>query len=233
MHCPQQHARDYDWGGSRCVILAAEYASNGIYNFVVPLRAHVLPASSLRPIILLLAQAPAAAFIDAISWFPLVYWMKGNIDSLDDLIRAAVPLAEAVVVVNKEASNSAEEDHLADCNTIVAVQTMFKLFPQARIITELSQSSNMRFMQFRANDTYALSLSKMEKVNLRKLVFFANNTLIISDLARTRPRLSHFIHVPFAIRCRLSFQCLDVGHSAVSGIRQGLHDHHRTTAARH
>ena len=46
--------------------------------------------------------------------------------SLDDLIRAGIALAENVVVVNKEFSNSAEEDTLSDCNTIVSVQTMFK-----------------------------------------------------------------------------------------------------------
>lgn len=57
-----------------------------------------------------------------------------------------------MVVTNKESTNSAEEDYLADCNTIVAVQTMFKMFPSVGIITELSQSSNMRFMQFRAHD---------------------------------------------------------------------------------
>lgn len=85
--------------------------------------------------------------------------------SLDDLIRAGINLADSVVVGNKESTNSAEEDSLADCNTIVAVQTMFKMFPSVRIITELSQSANMRFMQFRAHDTYALSLSKMEKVS--------------------------------------------------------------------
>jgi len=39
-----------------------------------------------------------------------------------------------------------------------------RMFPNANIITELSQSSNMRFMQFRAKDIYALQLSKMEKV---------------------------------------------------------------------
>lgn len=39
-----------------------------------------------------------------------------------------------------------------------------RFFPSIRSITELSQSSNMRFMQFRANDKYALHLSKMEKV---------------------------------------------------------------------
>ena len=79
-HCPYFHARDYDFQGSRCIILAADYASNGIYNFIVPLRAHFHNPASLRPIILLLEKVPSSAFIDAISWFPLVYWMKGNID---------------------------------------------------------------------------------------------------------------------------------------------------------
>ncbi|XP_075585247.1 slowpoke 2 isoform X4 [Dermatophagoides farinae] len=162
-HCPYFHARDYDWQGIKCIILAADYASYGIYNFIIPLRAHFHQPTSLRPIILLLEKTPSLAFIDAISWFPLVYWMKGCIDNLDDLIRAGINLADSVVVVNKETTNSAEEDYLSDCNTIVAVQTMFKMFSSVRIITELSQSSNMRFMQFRAHDIYALSLSKMEK----------------------------------------------------------------------
>lgn len=105
--------------------------------------------------------------------------------SLDDLIKAGINLADSVVVVNKEYTNSAEEDYLADCNTIVAVQTMFKMFPSVRIITELSQSSNMRFMQFRAHDTYALSLSKMEKVfNLlmQAMIFRFNESLCFSLL---------------------------------------------------
>lgn len=41
---------------------------------------------------------------------------------------------------------------------------LFRFFPSIKSITELSQSSNMRFMQFRAHDKYALHLSKMEKV---------------------------------------------------------------------
>ncbi|KAG8180934.1 hypothetical protein JTE90_013940 [Oedothorax gibbosus] len=161
-HCAFRTAKNYDWP-NRCIILAADYASNGIYNFIVPLRAHFHSPHTLRPIVLLLEKKPHPAFLDAISWFPLVYWMLGSIDDLDDLLRAGINLADSVVVVNKESSNSAEEDYLADCNTIVAVQTMFKLFPSVRIITELSQSCNMRFMQFRARDAYALHLSKMEK----------------------------------------------------------------------
>ncbi|XP_063591264.1 potassium channel subfamily T member 2-like isoform X8 [Penaeus indicus] len=161
-HCSYRSAKEYNWQ-NRAVILAADYASNGIYNFLIPLRAHFRPKTSLNPIILLLERRPDVAFLDAISWFPLIYWMLGSIDCLDDLLRAGINLAENVVVVNKELNNSAEEDTLSDCNTIVAVQTMFKFFPNIKIITELSQSSNMRFMQFRARDAYALHLSKMEK----------------------------------------------------------------------
>ncbi|KAB0792301.1 hypothetical protein PPYR_14260 [Photinus pyralis] len=161
-HCSYRNARDYQWQ-NKTIILAADYASNGIYNFIIPLRAHFRSKTSLHPIILLLERRPDIAFLDAVSYFPLVYWMLGSIDCLDDLLRAGITLADNVVVVNKELSNSAEEDTLADCNTIVAVQTMFKFFPSIRSITELSQSSNMRFMQFRAHDKYALHLSKMEK----------------------------------------------------------------------
>ncbi|XP_054274110.1 potassium channel subfamily T member 2-like isoform X3 [Macrosteles quadrilineatus] len=161
-HCTHRNAKEYNWQ-NKTIILAADYASNGIYNFIIPLRAHFRTKTSLNPIILLLERRPDIAFLDAVSYFPLIYWMLGSIDCLDDLLRAGITLAENVVVVNKELSNSAEEDTLADCNTIVAVQTMFKFFPSIKSITELSQSSNMRFMQFRAHDRYALHLSKMEK----------------------------------------------------------------------
>ena len=46
--------------------------------------------------------------------------------SLDDLLRAGVNLADHLVIANKESSNAAEEETLADCNTIVAVQTIFR-----------------------------------------------------------------------------------------------------------
>ncbi|XP_064458746.1 potassium channel subfamily T member 2-like isoform X4 [Ornithodoros turicata] len=196
-HCEFHNAKQYNWP-NRCVILAADFASKGIYNFIVPLRAHFHSLHSLRPIVLLLERTPHAAFLDAISCFPLVYWMPGSIDDLDDLLRAGINLADSVVVVNKESSNSAEEDYLADCNTIVAVQTMFKFFPSVRIITELSQSSNMRFMQFRAFDTYALHLSKMEKVSL------------LNQRERDRgSHISYMFRLPFAAGNVFSASMLD------------------------
>ena len=38
-HCTYRSAKEYNWQ-NRAVILAADYASNGIYNFIIPLRAH-------------------------------------------------------------------------------------------------------------------------------------------------------------------------------------------------
>ncbi|KAI9580614.1 hypothetical protein GQX74_011284 [Glossina fuscipes] len=181
-HCSYRNAKEYQWQ-NKTIILAADYASNGIYNFIIPLRAHFRSKTSLNPIILLLERRPDVAFLDALSYFPLVYWMLGSIDCLDDLLRAGITLAESVVVVNKELSNSAEEDSLADCNTIVAVQTMFKFFPSIKSITELSQSSNMRFMQFRAHDKYALHLSKMEKAFVKDYVITFVRLLLGIDQA--------------------------------------------------
>lgn len=173
-HCPHKNARNYNWQ-NRCIILASDFASNGIYNFLVPLRAHFHNPNDLRPIVLLLERKPSTQFIDAISWFPMVYWMPGLIDSLDDLIKAGINLAHSVVVTNKESTNSVEEDYLADCNTIVAVQTMFKMFPSVGIITELSQSSNMRFMQFRAHDLLFKNLN-MSKLFDKHYTSIANNS---------------------------------------------------------
>ncbi|GFY41126.1 potassium channel subfamily T member 1 [Trichonephila inaurata madagascariensis] len=150
-HCTFRTAKNYNWP-NRCIILAADYASNGIYNFIVPLRAHFHSPQTLRPIVLLLEKKPHPAFLDAISWFPLVYWMLGSIDDLDDLLRAGINLADSVVVVNKESSNSAEEDYLADCNTIVAVQTMFK---EKRIEAHISY---MFRLPFAAGNVFSASM---------------------------------------------------------------------------
>lgn len=78
-HCSYRNANDYNWQNGT-IILAADYASNGIYNFIIPLRAHFHTKTTLNPIIILLERRPDIAFLDAISYFPLVYWMLGSID---------------------------------------------------------------------------------------------------------------------------------------------------------
>ncbi|WAR18060.1 KCNT2-like protein [Mya arenaria] len=142
-HCTYKNTNDERWT-NQLIILAAEHACNGIYNFIVPLR-------------------PDVIFQETISYFPLVYWMLGSISSVDDLLKAGINKASHLVVVNKEQSENESEDTLADSETIVAVQTIFKLFPNANIITELNQASNMRFMHFRAHDEYSQKISDLER----------------------------------------------------------------------
>ncbi|KAL0966786.1 hypothetical protein UPYG_G00300100 [Umbra pygmaea] len=145
------------------IIVSAETAGNGLYNFIVPLRASYRQRKDLNPIVLLLDNQPDTQFLETISWFPMVYYMVGSIDNLDDLLRCGVFDAANMVVVDKESTMCAKEDYMADAKTIVNVQTLFRLFSGLRIITELTHPANMRFMQFRAKDCYSLALSRLEK----------------------------------------------------------------------
>ncbi|XP_049326751.1 potassium channel subfamily T member 1 isoform X9 [Astyanax mexicanus] len=152
---------------NKLIIVSAETAGNGLYNFIVPLRAYYRPRKELNPIVLLLDNPPDNHFLEAICCFPMVYFMAGTIDNLDNLLQCGIIYADNLVVVDKESTMSAEEDYMADAKTIVNVQTMFRLFPSLSIITELTHPSNMRFMQFRAKDCYSLALSKLEKKLVR------------------------------------------------------------------
>ena len=71
-------AFDYQWN-NKCIIIAAENANNGLFNFILPLRARVRSTMFLKPIVLLLENRPSLEFLEAICAFPLVYWMEGNI----------------------------------------------------------------------------------------------------------------------------------------------------------
>ncbi|KAE8619897.1 hypothetical protein XENTR_v10010014 [Xenopus tropicalis] len=80
-HYPYEDARAYGFRNA-LVIVSAEHAGNGLYNFIVPLRAYYRGKKELSPIILLLENPPDVQFLEAICWFPLVYYMVGSIDKL-------------------------------------------------------------------------------------------------------------------------------------------------------
>uniref|UniRef100_A0A5F8H044 Potassium sodium-activated channel subfamily T member 1 n=1 Tax=Monodelphis domestica TaxID=13616 RepID=A0A5F8H044_MONDO len=161
-HNSYEDAKAYGFK-NKLIIVSAETAGNGLYNFIVPLRAYYRSRKELNPIVLLLDNKPDHHFLEAICCFPMVYYMEGSVDNLDSLLQCGIIYADNLVVVDKESTMSAEEDYMADAKTIVNVQTMFRLFPSLSIITELTHPSNMRFMQFRAKDSYSLALSKLEK----------------------------------------------------------------------
>uniref|UniRef100_A0A0K0FKT9 Potassium channel subfamily T member 1 (inferred by orthology to a human protein) n=1 Tax=Strongyloides venezuelensis TaxID=75913 RepID=A0A0K0FKT9_STRVS len=163
-HCNFKTAIEYNFP-SQAIIVAVDKTSSGLYNLIIPLRAYYRPVEELHPIILLLelkeTQTPNPAFLDAISWFPMIYWMHGKISNLENLLKAGVCNANSIIVI-KEGYTDVEE-HLADCSTIITVQKIHRMFPTLRVITELTHASNMRFMQFDAYNFYALQQSKFEK----------------------------------------------------------------------
>ncbi|XP_016414918.1 potassium channel subfamily T member 1-like [Sinocyclocheilus rhinocerous] len=65
---------------NKLIIVSAETAGNGLYNFIVPLRAYYRPRKELNPIVLLLDNPPDNHFLEAICCFPMVYYMAGTID---------------------------------------------------------------------------------------------------------------------------------------------------------
>ncbi|XP_021366238.1 potassium channel subfamily T member 2-like [Mizuhopecten yessoensis] len=191
-HCTYKNARDGRWT-NQLIILAAEHACVGIHNFIVPLRSHFISMNSLSPIILLLNERPTNLFLETIGHFPLVYWIQGKITSIDDLILAGIHKVSHLVIVNHETKSKEMEKTMVDSESIVAVQTILKLFPNTNIITELSQASNIRFMQFQANNEYTRQVSKLE----RKLKERMSSTL------------SHIFRTPFAAGQVFSASMLD------------------------
>ncbi|CAJ0938049.1 unnamed protein product, partial [Mesorhabditis belari] len=168
-HFPYVSANKYKWQNS-AIILAADRVSSGMYNLIIPLRAYYRPVHDLRPIVLLLEQEggedPDPVFLDVISYFPDIYWMPGRLSSLDSLLKAGVCQSENVVVVRETAVVG--EEHLADSTTIITVQKIHSWFPALRIVTELTHTSNMRFMMFNPHDPYSLQQSKFEKKERRR-----------------------------------------------------------------
>uniref|UniRef100_A0A0K0D8A5 PK_C domain-containing protein n=1 Tax=Angiostrongylus cantonensis TaxID=6313 RepID=A0A0K0D8A5_ANGCA len=126
-HCSYTSAHEYKWANNP-IILAADKTSSGMYNLIIPLRAYYRPIHELHPIVLLLeleeTANPNPTFLDAISYFPGIFWMQGKISVLDNLLRAGVSRAEHVVVVKETASLG--EEHFADCNTIITVQKIHR-----------------------------------------------------------------------------------------------------------
>ncbi|KAB0394075.1 hypothetical protein E2I00_001779, partial [Balaenoptera physalus] len=78
-HNSYEDAKAYGFK-NKLIIVSAETAGNGLYNFIVPLRAYYRPRRELNPIVLLLDNKPDHHFLEAICCFPMVYYMEGSVD---------------------------------------------------------------------------------------------------------------------------------------------------------
>ncbi|XP_070209297.1 potassium channel subfamily T member 2-like isoform X2 [Littorina saxatilis] len=162
-HCSFKNAGDERWD-SQLIIVSVDECSPAVYNFIVPLRSSYLSLGSLSPIIILVTKEPEPMFLETIAHFPLVYWMKGRLKSLDDLLKAGIRKALHLVISNIGAAHgTGTEERWEDAETIVRVQKITRLFPTVNIVTEMNEASNMRFMHFQADDTFTQEISRLEK----------------------------------------------------------------------
>ena len=98
----------------------------------------------------LLYFSPTVDFLEAISCFPLVYWMQGTINNINTILKAGIMDSDTVIVVSPEKYAHIDDDSLTDCSNIVSVQNLYRLFPKIKVVTELTKATNIRFMKFRA-----------------------------------------------------------------------------------
>ncbi|KAL8625209.1 hypothetical protein ACOMHN_030842 [Nucella lapillus] len=162
-HCNFKNVADSRWS-NQLTIVSVDECSPAVYNFIIPLRSSYLSLGSLYPVILLVNNQPDSLFLETIAHFPLVFWMKGSLKNLDDLLKAGIHKAIHLVISNIGATHGAgTEERWEDAETIVMVQKITRLFPTLNIITEMNEASNMRFMHFQAQDTFTQQISRLEK----------------------------------------------------------------------
>nr|XP_039272908.1 potassium channel subfamily T member 2-like isoform X1 [Styela clava] len=167
MHCCLRHDRQctherFDQSENDPIIVCAEFATQSLINVMIPLRAHFRCLESLNPVILILEHSPEEQFVEAISCFPMVYYMLGNMNSLDSLLIAGVIRAHTIIIIDRMTSVYAEEEYMADSRQLVAAQTIFKLFPTIRTCLELTHTSNMRFNRF-VSPNNQISIEELRK----------------------------------------------------------------------
>jgi len=148
----------YAWAHNPIVVLCREMTSS-LFNLIVPLRSHTRSPSRINPIIIVTSIEPDPNVLDGLSSFPLIYYCQGDMSNVDDLLWAGIVHAQAVLVFadnNREShlaqiagECSEEDEHLADRAQVIDCLQLERMFPEMRLVMELTHISNLRFLQFK------------------------------------------------------------------------------------
>ena len=139
------------------VIIICKQLNRNILNLIIPLRSANRKVEEINPIIIftVLGDTPSSYILSAIACFPEVfYFNSGTLESLTDLIRVGVPTAKCVLLLKGEGNNqivsvTGNSDHCRDQTQIIDYLNLELLFPEVRLILELTHLSNLRFLQFK------------------------------------------------------------------------------------
>ena len=143
----QQELDLYHHSYKNPIIVIADEAGPQLYNFILPLRAAHIPKKNIHPIILLLPANPNIRFLEGISCFPLIKFMTGQANSVEDLLIAGVIRAKLVILcLGDGIPTEKDEQHMTDANKIQTFLKYKQLFPRTRFLVEVFHRSNMEIL---------------------------------------------------------------------------------------
>ena len=143
----QQELDLYHHSYKNPIIVIADEAGPQLYNFILPLRAAHIPKKNIHPIILLLPTNPNIRFLEGISCFPLIKFMTGQANNVEDLLIAGIVMAKLVILCLGDGTpTEKEEQHMTDASKIQTFLKYKQLFPRTRFLVEIFHRSNMEIL---------------------------------------------------------------------------------------
>lgn len=133
----------------RATLIYSDKPSPSLFHFLAPLRASYLPYCStcIKPIVLILGCMPEKSFIAMIAELPMVYFIIGSINSMNDMIRAGITMADNLVILSPSNLISTDiHESLVDAENIAAVHKIARVFPHVRITMDITYRYNIRFL---------------------------------------------------------------------------------------
>lgn len=86
-----------------------------------------------------------------INKFPKVYYLQGSPTKINDLERACIHKALALVILSKQNETEGQQTGMVDADTIFLYRTVKLMNPTIQIITELAQINTISFLSAQKN----------------------------------------------------------------------------------
>lgn len=125
---------------------------SSIMHFVLPLRAQYLKSAQQDIVIITPLQSIPSDIWDSISKFPRIFLINGSPLLLEVLRRARVHRADKAVILGQDPTSAKSHlinDEMLDAQSIFIYKAIKKCNPELQIMTEMSFSSNIDFLQSR------------------------------------------------------------------------------------
>ncbi|EGD74016.1 serine/threonine protein kinase [Salpingoeca rosetta] len=158
------------------VVLAlppGEPAGSGVYHFIRVLRSATLSPDALLPIVVLVAEQwqLSQRLCKFMALFPLVYYHVGHLETPRSLLRACLRGSRIVLVLAPGVRDLHGENCMIDAPNIMATQNVHDVFPDIKVLTELTHRPNVKFVRFVAADPddlrQSLSVEEVTAPSLR------------------------------------------------------------------